>query len=88
MPAPQLITPKPKPAAVPRRTSVSIKVPAELGEELRALKRRVKEHAGEVDFHLDAVVADMLSKLVRQANEQLDQLARDGAGSARNGAPD
>lgn len=67
-----LITPKP--AAKPKQKSVSFKVPQDLHDELEALKARVQKHSNEVDFNLNAVMADALRKNINAANKHLDTL--------------
>ncbi len=64
----------PKPAARPKQKSVSFKVPHDLHDELEALKVRVQKHSKEVDFNLDAVMADALRKNINEANKHLDTL--------------
>lgn len=73
-----LITPKP--AAKPKQKSVSFKVPQDLHDELDALKERVKKHSHEVDFNLDAVMADALRKNINAANKHLDTLEQSSVG--------
>ncbi len=68
----------PKPAAKPKQKSVSFKVPHDLHDELEALKARVQKHSKEVDFHLDAVMADALRKNIHAANKHLDTLDPSG----------
>ncbi len=65
----------PKPAARPKQKSVSFKVPHDLYDELETLRARVQKHSKEVDFHLDAVMADALRKNINEANKHLDTLS-------------
>ena len=76
-----IITPKPRPEARPKKTTVSFKVPADVGADLETLRARVKKHAADVDFNYDAVLTDMLKKVIQQANRQLDALGGEGASS-------
>lgn len=82
MPPLDIITPKPRLAARPKKTTVSFKVPADVGAELEALRARVKQHAKDVDFNYDAVLTDMLKKVIQRANRQLDSLGGEGAASS------
>lgn len=70
----ELITPKP--AAKPKQKSLSFKAPQDVLDELAVLKKRVQKHSHQVDFNLDAVMAESLQKHIKVANQHLDKLEK------------
>lgn len=69
-----LITPKP--AAKPKQKSLSFRMSQDVHNDLEALKMRVKKHSHEVDFNLDAVMAEALRRNIKEANKHLDTLEK------------
>ena len=66
-----LISAKPKIIKKP----VTFRVKESTAVQLLALKQRVKTAGSDVEFHLDEVVDEQLTKLIDRANKQLDALA-------------
>ena len=56
------------------KKSVSFRVNESTADKLNQLKKRVKGAGSDIEFRLDDVVDEQLTKLIDRANKQLDSL--------------